>query len=333
MKRLVTGLLVGLGLCLPAAAQDVKELNFGIISTESSAALQKSFGPMLTALEKSVGIPVKAFFAQDYAGVIEGMRFNKVDIAWHGNKSAMGAVDRAGGEVFAQVVKPDGTKGYYTYLIAQKDNAALNSENDVLDCSQGLNFGIGDVNSTSGFLVPTYYLFATNKIDPRTCFKRMAASNHEGNNLAVVNKQVDAAVVSSESLDRLRASRPQDADKVKVLWKSPLIPSDPLVWRKNLPADIKAKVYTFFLSYGRLGTPEEVAAARKVLAGVSDGWGPFIPSSDSQLFPIRQLELFSEKLKVEANSNLSAEDKAKRLQEIDAKLGDLDRLAREIPNA
>ena len=39
------------------------------------------------------------------------MRFNKVQVAWFGNKSAMEAVDRASGEVFAQMVAADGSPG------------------------------------------------------------------------------------------------------------------------------------------------------------------------------------------------------------------------------
>ena len=54
---------------------------------------------------------VNAFYATDYAGVIEAMRFNKVQVAWFGNKSGMEAVDRAKGEVFAQVVAKDGNDG------------------------------------------------------------------------------------------------------------------------------------------------------------------------------------------------------------------------------
>jgi len=54
-------------------------------------------------MEKATGLTIKSFYAPDYAGVIEAMRFNKVQVAWYGNKAAMEAVDRASGEVFAQV--------------------------------------------------------------------------------------------------------------------------------------------------------------------------------------------------------------------------------------
>lgn len=332
MKSWIIGGLAAILLAGTAAAQDVKQLNFGIISTESSAALSKSFEPILKDLEKAVGVPVRAFFAQDYAGVIEGMRFKKVDLAWYGNKSAMEAVDRANGEVFVQTTKPDGTRGYYSLLIANSGNTAINELKDAIDCSKGLNFGNGDVNSTSGNLVPSYYVFALNKVNVNECYKRVVASNHEGNALAVANGQVDVATNNTESLDRLAQSRPDDHARIKEVWRSPLIPSDPLVWRKDLPDDLKTRIYAFFLGYGRLGDEEEVKRARKILSTTSDGWGVFVPSSNAQLYPIRQLELFREKLTIEGSDKIAEAEKKSRLEKIDAQLTELDRLMAEAPN-
>ena len=332
MNKLILAGLATLALTAPVHAQEIKQLNFGVISTESSAALSKSFEPMLKDLEKAIGIPVKAFFAQDYAGVIEGMRFKKVDLAWYGNKAAMEAVDRAGGEVFAQTTKPDGTKGYYSLLLTNAERGDINELKDVLDCSKGFNFGNGDVNSTSGNLVPSYYVFALNKVNPNDCYKRVVTGNHEGNALAVANKQVDFATNNTESMDRLAKTRPEERAKIKEIWRSPLIPSDPLVWRTDLPQDVKAKIHSFFLGYGRLGTKEEVARAREVLKGTSDGWGVFVPSSNAQLYPIRQLELFKSKTKLQNDEKMAAADKTAAVAEIDAKLADLDKMMASSPN-
>ncbi len=63
---------------------------------------------VLTGYGEEAGVKVNAF-APDYAGIIRGMRFNKVDIARYGNLSAMEAVDRANGQVFAQTVAADGS--------------------------------------------------------------------------------------------------------------------------------------------------------------------------------------------------------------------------------
>lgn len=332
MKRILAAGLVLAGLTAPLAAQEVKELNFGFISTESSANLAKNFEPLLKDLEKSIGIPVKAYFAGDYAGVIEGMRFKKVDIAWHGNKSGMEAVDRANGEVFVKTAKPDGSSGYYSLIVTNVDRNDINDLKDVLDCSKGYNFGNGDPNSTSGFLVPSYYVFALNNVDPAKCYKRVVTGNHEANLLSVANKQVDFATNNTENITRLQQTRPAEAAKIKEVWRSPLIAGDPIVWRKDLPADLKAKIYYFFMTYGRLGTPEEIAHAREVLAKTSDGWGPFLASSDAQLIPVRQLELFKAKVKAQNDDKLSADEKAAKVKEIDAKLAALEDQMKKLPS-
>lgn len=77
--------------CLTATvqAQSLKEINFGIISTDSSSALKSLWQPFLDDMSKATGLKINGFFATDYTGIIEGMRFGKVQVAWHGNKSAI----------------------------------------------------------------------------------------------------------------------------------------------------------------------------------------------------------------------------------------------------
>jgi len=198
-KKLALAAATAVSFVLPAHAELPKVLNFGIISTESSAALEKSFGPLLAEMEKTLGVEVKPFFAADYAGIIEGMRFKKVDVAWYGNKSAIEAVDRAGGEVFAQTIKADGARGYYSLLLTHKDNE-LSSLKDVLKCDGSKIFGNGDPNSTSGFAIPGYYVWALNNQTPEDCFKRVTRANHEGNAIAVATKKVDVATNNTESV-------------------------------------------------------------------------------------------------------------------------------------
>ncbi len=303
-----------------AKAEMPEQFNFGIISTESASALEASFGPFLEDMSEALGVKVKPFFASDYAGVIEGMRFGKVDVAWFGNKSAIQAVDRAGGEVFAQTIKDDGSKGYHSLLITQKDSD-LNSLEDVLKCDKTKTFGNGDPNSTSGFAIPGYYVWALNNKTPEDCFKRVTSSNHEGNAMAVANAKVDVATNNTESIyARLGKNNPEAAAKIKEIWRSPLIPSDPMVWRKDLSDEAKQKIYYFFMQYGRFGDMEKVKRERETLASVSDGWGPFLASSNAQLLDVRQIEAFKAKLKAERAGDkeaiAEAEAELARLAEI-----------------
>lgn len=301
-------------------AEDPKEINFGIISTESTSNLKDQWLPLMADMEKSLGMKVNAFFAPDYAGVIEAMRFGKVHVAWFGNKSAIEAVDRSGGEVFVQTSKSDGSQGYYSHIITHVDNKDINSLDDIFKCDKSLNFGIGDPNSTSGFLVPSYYVFAQNGVDPKSCFKTVRNANHETNLMSVAHKQVDIAANNSEQIGRSQLKAPKAAEQIKVIWTSPLIPSDPMVYRKDMSKELKSKIKAFFLGYGRLGN---VAEAQKTLQGISDGQGLFMESNNTQLYPVRQLALFKDKLRIEGNEGLSSEDKATRLTAIDKELSDL----------
>lgn len=318
LRRTFFTLIAAAALTTQAYAQDAKTLNFGIISTESSTNLKSVWQPVIDDLSRSIGVPVKPFFASDYAGIIEGMRFNKVQMGWFGNKSAIEAVDRAKGEVFASVIDKDGNPGYWSLLIVNKDSN-LKTLDDVLKNGAKLSYGAGDPNSTSGTAVPGYYLWAANKIEPKTFFKTVRASNHEANLLSVINKQVDVAVNNTEALERYRLSTGRDAnDSVRVLWKSPLIPADPLVMRSDLPADLKARIRDFFINYGKGKDAEREMANLKALT-----YQGFRPSDNQQLVPIRQIELAREKAKVEADSTLGQAEKQKQLSELDSKLASL----------
>jgi phosphonate transport system substrate-binding protein len=297
------------------------EVNFGVISTEASTNQKKNWEPFVEAMSGGTGLKINAFYATDYAGVIEAMRFNKVQIAWFGNKSGMEAVDRSSGQVMAQVVSKDGSVGYYSHVIVHKDSPYTTID-DILKCDKSLDFGIGDPNSTSGFLVPTAYIFAARGIDPKSCFKTVRNASHQANAMAVANKQVAAATNNSEDLQRVGVTAPDARKEIRIIWTSPIIPLDPIVWRKDLDPGVKTKLYTFLMSYGRIGSAEEIKAAREILANLI--WSPLNPSSDDQLLPIRKLELTKEKLKVQADSKLSDDEKAKQVADLDAKLADVD---------
>jgi len=312
IKQLTLAMAIGLGMTA-ALAEDI---NFGIISTEASQNLKADWQPLLDDMAKQTGYTVKAFFAPDYAGIIEGMRFNKVHLVWYGNKSAIEAVDRASGEVFAQMVNADGTQGYYSHLIVHKDSP-IKSLDDVLKNGKSYSFGNGDPNSTSGFVVPGFYVFAQNKVDAKAHFKVVRNANHETNALAVANKQVDVATNNSENLDKIKTNFPDKFNDIRVIWTSPLIPLDPLVMRKDLPEAMKAKVKQFFYNYAKADAHEKAVVMKiSKLSG-------FKESTNAQLLPIRELDLFGKRTKLEADANLAPAEKQAKLADIDKQLAAL----------
>jgi phosphonate transport system substrate-binding protein len=322
LTTIAAALAVAAGIATAPVHAQTTEINFGIISTENSQALRQQWAPVLADMQKATGYKINPFFAPDYAGVIEAMRFNKVQLAYFGNKSAMEAVDRSEGEIFAQVVNANGNAGYYSLLITHKDSD-IHSLTDVISRPGKYKFGNGDPNSTSGFLVPSYYVFAQNKIDAKTHFKNVVNASHETNLMAVLNKQVDLATNNNVDLEKVFTRFPDRAGDIRVVWKSPMIPADPMVWRKDLPAAAKTKIRDFMLNYGQSGANKEQELANlKVLT-----WSGWKASSNDQLLPIRQLELFKTRAKVETDTTLSDADKQAKLAEIDAKLTALQKVA------
>jgi phosphonate transport system substrate-binding protein len=303
-----------------SAAEDLKEITIGIIPTESSASAMKGFDPFRADMEKALGIPVKLFIAPDYAGVIEAMRFNKVQIAWFGNKSAIEAVNRASGEVFVQTVDVNGNPGYWSLIVVHKDSPYQTIDEIIRD-GKNLTFGNGDPNSTSGYLIPTYYIWGQRGLDPTKHFKLVRNANHETNLMAVANRQVDFATNNTENWDKFSQAHPEQIKNVRAVWKSPLIPSDPMVWRKDLPKEWKSKIKGFFLAYGRIGADKNRELA--VLKGMSSGWAPFQDSSNLQLLPIMEIDMAKEKMKIQSNDSLAEAEKAQKLADVEKKLADI----------
>jgi phosphonate transport system substrate-binding protein len=146
-------------------------------------------------------------------------------------------------------------------------------------------------------------------------FKAVVRSNHETNLLAVAMKQVDVATNNTESLDRLRMTQPERAALIREIWRSPLIASDPLVWRTDLPVDVKQKVKAFFVAYG------QSAGDKAVLKPL--GLDGFQDSNNTQLLPYRQLRVVAERNRTLDDTTIGETERKAKLADIDRRLAEL----------
>ncbi|MEM6453028.1 MAG: phosphonate ABC transporter substrate-binding protein [Cyanobacteria bacterium P01_D01_bin.105] len=301
------------GVCAPEFA----ELEFGIISTESQANQKPKWEPFIAAISEGLGRDVKAAYATDYAGVIEAMGAGKIQMAWYGGKSYIEAAKRSDAEAFAQTVGADGSKGYFAYLITNKENPILadidvdagNGDEYVVENAANLTFAFNDPNSTSGFLVPSYYVFAENGVNPEEAFSELVfAGSHEATALAVANNQVDVATNNSESLFEVEKNDPAAFENIQVVWTSPEIPSDPIAYRSDLPDCLKEEIKDFFYSYD----DEEILGALE--------WGRFDEADDTTWNTVRELEIGKTILEVQNDDSLDEAAKEARLEELNKAL-------------
>ena len=270
---------------LAPAVAGAQTVNFSILATESSSGLQTIWSPIIADMEKQTGLKIKPFYASNYTALIEAMRFKQTDMGWFSNQSGLEAVRRSVGEVFARTFDPSGTDGYRSILIVPaKSKLTLEA---ILKCDKTLNFGIGDAKSTSGTLAPMTYLFAPRGIKPAECFKTVRAANHQANLFAVSRGVLDVATNNSTNLGLQRGRDASVFDSVRVIWSSPPLPEDPIVWRKDLDPKIKAKLLKFFMNYGK-GTSPQAAQERAKIARMSIGG--FKAADNTHLLAVREME-------------------------------------------
>jgi phosphonate transport system substrate-binding protein len=290
-RRLVLALGCALVLsgCGKPQEPERREVVFSILSAESQASAEKDWAPFLADMGKALGRPVKAFYGSNYTALIEAMRFKQTDLGWFTNQSGLEAVRRANGEVFARSVNPSGVDGYEAVILVKKGSGLTLDR--ILKCDHSLNFGMGDPKSTSGTLAPMTYLFAPRRIDPAACFKTVRSANHETNLFSVAGGLLDAATNNTASMDRLKLLNTDISKKtlenVEIVWRSPRIPEDPLIWRKDLDPALKKKLADFMFSYGVGDTPE-AARQRAILEKIQTL--PFKHADDSHLLTVREME-------------------------------------------
>ena len=282
-------------------------VQFAVLSTESTQAPSRSWQPILSDMQKQTGLKIKFHFVSNYTQAVQDFRFNRIDVGWLSNQSGLEVMRRGGVEIFARTVNPSEIDDYTSVLIVNA-KTSLTIEK-VLKCNKTLSFGLGDVLSTSGTLAPMTYLFAPHNIRPVDCFKQVrSGSSHQSNLAAVANGQLDVATNNSRSLVANRQSGRHEADRVRVIWRSPVLPEDPILWRKDLDPGVKEKLRQFFLTYGQGDSPAAVRA-RGYMAKVH--LGGFKPADDNHLLPVREMEATEHWLEAKASGDLSRIAEAK----------------------
>ena len=261
-------------------------LKFSIVAPESASSLESYWRPIIADMEKATGLKIEPYIGANYTALVEAMRFKQTHFGWFTNLSGLEAIRRADGEVFARTFDPNGDDGYNSVILVPASSKT--TLEDILRCDRKFNFGIGDAKSTSGTLSPK-------GIDVQTCFKTLKSANHNTNLVGVANGVLDAGTGNTTSLrlqrerdvERAAKGEPTLGDKVRVVWTSPRLPEDPIVWRKDLDPAVKEKLRQFFLTYAQ-GDGPEAERQRGLLARISIGG--FMPADDNHLVRVREME-------------------------------------------
>ncbi|MEM6374398.1 MAG: phosphonate ABC transporter substrate-binding protein [Pseudomonadota bacterium] len=238
-----------------ALADGIDEFRIGILGGENAQDRMNSYSCLQDYAAEELGVEVKLFAPADYNGVIQGLLGGTIDMAWLGASSyaATYLQDPEAVEPVLIKVNVDGSIGYHSIGFARKD-AAIAS----LDDMEGKVFGFGDPNSTSGYLIPSIeipqYKDGVTMESGEYFGEVKFTGGHEQTIVAVNNGDIDGGVTwadgqgnwedgyNSGALRKAVDAGLVDMNDLVQIWKSKVIPEGPVVLRKALPDDVKAKM-------------------------------------------------------------------------------------------
>jgi len=298
MQKLLTATAI-IALLAPAAmAQEITEFRIGILGGENAQDRMTSNECVRVYVQDLLGVETKIFAPADYDGVIQGLLGGTIDMAWLGASAYAKTYlsDPEAVDVVMVKTNLDGSVGYYSIGFARKDSG-ITSLADL----KGKVFAFGDPNSTSGYLIPSVeiptQIGAT--MENGDYFGEVKfVGGHEQTIVAVANGDVDAGVTwadgqgawedgyNSGAFRKAADSGLVDMNDIVEIWRSKEIPEGPIVLRRSLPDDVKAKVVTFLEELHS----KDADCAYNMAAGETSGFTPIAHEAYESVIAIRRAQ-------------------------------------------
>lgn len=228
-------------LCLSASLlQAAETLRVSAIPDEAPTELLRKFKPLGAYLEQQLGMKVEFTPVADYPAVVEALATDRLDMAW------------LGGFTFVQVRLKTGNA---IPLVQREQDAQFTSKFITADANvksladlKGKTFAFGSVSSTSGSLMPRYFMLQDG-IKPESHFSRIGYSGaHDATAAWVQAGKVDGGVLNASVWDKLVASGKVDTTKVRVFATTPSYFDYNWTVRGNLDLALVAKIKAAFLA-------------------------------------------------------------------------------------
>jgi phosphonate transport system substrate-binding protein len=261
MRRTFSAIAVVV-LCACTQQKEGGVLRVSMIPTTDPTKAIRELQPLKDRLSRAAGVPVDFTIPNNYAAVVEALVNDQLDIAFLGGFTYVQAVQRAS---VRPLVQRERDQNFHTLFVTQP-GSRIQSLNDLA----GHSFAFGDVNSTSGHLMPEYYMRQAN-VHPQVIAKAIYTGGHDATLLAVSSGKVDAGALDEAVFQRLTTTGKVDPKSIRVFSTTPAFFDYVWVARKGLP-DARAKaVADAFLSLdasdpAQKGILDSLSASRYVPA-------------------------------------------------------------------
>ena len=221
-------------------AHATETLRVSAIPDEAPTELLRKFKPLGAYLEQQLGMKVEFTPVADYPAVVEALASDRLDLAWLGGFTFVQTRLKTGNAI-PLVQREQDAQFTSKFITANPDVASLAD-------LKGKTFAFGSVSSTSGSLMPRYFLLQDG-IKPEDYFSRIGYSGaHDATAAWVQAGKVDGGVLNASVWDKLVATGKDDTNKVKVFATTPTYFDYNWTVRGNLDAALVEKIKASFLA-------------------------------------------------------------------------------------
>ena len=213
-------------------------LRVSMIPTTDPGKIVRESQPLVSYLERETGAKIELTVPINYAAVVEAISNDQVDIAYLGGFTYVQASQRAG---VTPLVQRDRDRDFHSVFVTRPGSGI-----DGLADLRGHTFAFGDVNSTSGHLMPEYFMRQAG-VDPDVIAGAVYTGGHDATALAVAGARVDAGAMDETVFEKMMKSGKLDPARIRVFYTTP--PFIDYVWaaRKGLDPQLAAKFSAAFL--------------------------------------------------------------------------------------
>jgi len=211
------GLLAG----MPAPAR-AETFVFTAIPDQDESRLQTRFGKVAEYLEQKLGVDVDYVPVKSYAAAVTAFRNDQVQLAWFGGLSGVQARALVPGS--KAIAQGEEDKAFRTYFIANAESGLTPAEDFPTDM-RGKSFTFGSKGSTSGRLMPEFYIRENLGEAPEEVFSRVGFSGDHSMTISLVQSGAyEVGATNYAVWEREMEEGKIDPEKVQVIWETPPYP-------------------------------------------------------------------------------------------------------------
>ncbi|MFD1796149.1 putative selenate ABC transporter substrate-binding protein [Paracoccus aurantiacus] len=204
------------------SAAGAETFYFSAIPDEDDTALKERFDKVADYLAGELGVDVAFVPVKSYAASVTAFRNDQIQLAWFGGLTGVQArMVTPGAKAIAQGVED---KQFVSYFIANTETGLSASEEFPMDM-RGLSFTFGAKTSTSGRLMPEFYIREETGDAPEDFFSRVGFSGDHSQTLRLVSTGAyDVGALNFSVYDKAVTDGLPEIETAKIIWKTPPYP-------------------------------------------------------------------------------------------------------------